>query len=80
MRQKTKEYILKVFDGRVKDAEAAISERQRWLEYHKKDVDFFNRNHDQTFDEYEAWATGIIERKKTYIAELKEMVKEIEEE
>lgn len=77
MRQKTKDYILKMFDLRIKETEAMIAERQKWLDYHRK---YPESNYDQTLEEYKVWATGIIERKKAYIAEIEEMAKEIREE
>lgn len=77
MKEKTRSYLISLLQEKKALNKAMIKERQRWLDYHGRDVKYFNKTHDQTFDDYQKWANDIIKRHEDRIVELDEMIREI---
>lgn len=77
MKEKTRSYLISLLQEKKALNRAMIEERQRWLDYHGRDVKHFNKIHDQTFDDYQKWANDVIKRHENRIVELDEMIGEI---
>ena len=77
MKEKTRSYLISLLQEKKALNKASIVERQRWLDYHGRDVKHFNEIHDQTFDDYQKWANDVIKRHENRIVELDEMIREI---
>lgn len=79
MTKETKDYVVRILKAKVETHERCIAERQKWLDYHRKNPDWYEKNHDMPLTEYEAWAKKIINNHKESITKCEKAIMEVME-
>jgi len=81
MKKKTQEHLIALLENEISIKRGVIKDRER----HEKlceanlkiDPDWYNKNHDDTYEDYMTWSNNKKKELKKQIREIEEMIDEI---